>query len=140
MKCDNFTATQILREIKFRKFKKFQQFKNVFFGKIRGSEFWFLANLSNFQVPNLPKIQRSESLKLPQMTFLDHLNSPKCDFTQNWSGVKIIKFQQSPALTSHFESFWSIVYCSFWQFSTTNCDFTWNLNSRKILEFSHCVT
>jgi len=43
------------------------------------------------------------------MTFLDCLNSPKCDFTQNRSGGKIIKFQQSQALTSHFESFWSIV-------------------------------
>ena len=45
------------------------------------------------------------------MTFLDRLNSPKFDFTQNQSGSKIIKFQQSLALTSHFESFWSIVEC-----------------------------
>ena len=43
------------------------------------------------------------------MTFLDHLNSPKFDFMQNWSGGKIIKFEQSQALTSHFESFWSLV-------------------------------
>ena len=43
------------------------------------------------------------------MTFLDRLNLPKSNFTQNWSGGKIIKFQQSQALTSHFESFWSIV-------------------------------
>ena len=43
------------------------------------------------------------------MTFLDRLNSPKCDFTQNRSGSKIIKLQQSQALTSHFEIFWSIV-------------------------------
>ena len=43
------------------------------------------------------------------MTFLDCLNSPKCDFTQNKSGGKIDKFQQSQALTSHFENFWSIV-------------------------------
>ena len=43
------------------------------------------------------------------MTFLDHLNLPKLDFTQNRSGGKIIKYQQSQALTSHFESFWSIV-------------------------------
>ena len=45
------------------------------------------------------------------MTFLDRLNSPKFDFTQNRSGGKIIKFQQIQALTSHFESFWSIVDC-----------------------------
>ena len=44
------------------------------------------------------------------MTFLDHLNSSKFDFTENWSGDKIIKYQQSQALTSHFESFWSIVH------------------------------
>ena len=43
------------------------------------------------------------------MTFLDRLNSPKFDFTQNRSGGKMITFQQSQALTSHFESSWSIV-------------------------------
>ena len=43
------------------------------------------------------------------MIFLDRLNSLKFDFTQNLSDGKIIKFQQSQALTSHFESFWSIV-------------------------------
>ena len=47
------------------------------------------------------------------MTFLGRLNSPKFDFLQNLSGGKMIKFQQSQALTSHFKSFWSIVcYCS----------------------------
>ena len=44
------------------------------------------------------------------MTFLDCLNLPKFNFTQNRSGGKIIKFQQSQALTSHFEIFWSIVH------------------------------
>ena len=43
------------------------------------------------------------------MTFWDRLNSPKFDFTQNRSGGKMIKFQQSQSLTPHFESFWSIV-------------------------------
>ena len=43
------------------------------------------------------------------MIFLDRLNLSKFDFTQNWGGGTIIKFQQSQALTSHFESFWSIV-------------------------------
>ena len=40
---------------------------------------------------------------------LDCLKSPKLDFTENLSSRKIIQFQQSQALTSHFESFWSIV-------------------------------
>ena len=47
--------------------------------------------------------------KNAKMTFLDRLNSQKFDFTQNWNGCESIKYQQSPALTSHFESFWSIV-------------------------------
>ena len=38
------------------------------------------------------------------MTFFDCLNLPKFDFTQNQSGGKMIQFQQSQALTSHFES------------------------------------
>ena len=39
------------------------------------------------------------------MTFFDRLNLPKFDFTQNWSGGKIVIFQQSQALTSYSESF-----------------------------------
>ena len=57
--------------------------------------------------PKFTKIQSFESLKLPKMTFLHRSNALKFDFTQNRSGGKIIKFQQSQALTSHFESFWS---------------------------------
>ena len=68
-----------------------------------------LVNSSNFQVPNLPKIQSSEYLKLQKMTFMDRLNLPKLDFASNLNGSKIITFQQSQALTSHFESFCSIV-------------------------------
>ena len=45
------------------------------------------------------------------MTFLVRLNSSKFDFMSNQIGGKIIKFQHSQALTSHFESFWSIVIC-----------------------------
>ena len=55
------------------------------------------------------QIQSSESLKLPKMTLLDRLNPPKFDITKNRSGGKMIKFQQSQALTLHFESLWSIV-------------------------------
>ena len=68
------------------------------------------GKFEQFSSPNFTKIQSSESLKLSKMTFLDHLNSQKFDFTQKQSGGKIVKFQQSPALTSHFESFWSIVH------------------------------
>ena len=65
-----------------------------------------LVNLSNFQVPNLQKFKFQ---KITKMTFWDRLNLPKFDFTNNWSDGEIVKYQQSRALTSHFESFWSIV-------------------------------
>ena len=67
------------------------------------------SKLEQLSSPKFTKFQRSESLKLPIMTFLDCLNLPKFNFTYNLSGSKVIKFQQSQALTSHFESFWSIV-------------------------------
>ena len=69
-----------------------------------------LSKFEHLSSPKFTQIQGSESLKLPKITFLDRLNSPKLDFTQSRSGGKMIKFQQSQALPSHFESFWSIVY------------------------------
>ena len=64
-----------------------------------------LSNFEQLSTLKFTKIQSSESLKLPKLTFLDHLNSPKFDFMQNWSDGKIVKLQQSQALTSHFESY-----------------------------------
>ena len=83
-------------------FGQFKRSKNVIFGHFRTLNFG-LESCSNWQ--------KSKFLtsKIAKMTFLDCLNSPKFDFIQNLSGGKIIKFQQSQALTSHFESFWSIV-------------------------------
>ena len=52
------------------------------------------SKFEQLESPKFTKIQNSESLKL-LTTFLDHLNSLKFDFTQNWSGSKIIKYQQS---------------------------------------------
>ena len=90
---------------------------NLIFANFNGQKISFLAIvevlnfdfLSKFQVPNWPKFQSLEHLKLPNMTFLDRLCSTKFDFPLNQSGGNMIKFQQSQALTSHFESFWSIV-------------------------------
>ena len=59
------------------------------------------------------------------MTILDCLTSPKLYITQNWCGGKIIKFQQSQALTSQFESFLSIV--------------SWNMTKILFLG-SQCIT
>ena len=103
----NFAWNQIWWIQTFQKchFWPFQRFWMLNFGK-----FW------TWKLLKLIKNQNSETLKLPKMTFLECLNAPKLDFTQNQSGGKIIKFQQSQALTSHFESFWSIVwgYICFW--------------------------
>ena len=71
------------------------------------------SQFEQFSSPKFTKIQSSEVLKLAKMTFLECLNLPKFDFTKNWSGGKIIKFQQSQAITSHFESFWSVVHTNF---------------------------
>ena len=54
LKFENLTVTQILREIKFRQIQTVQKCN---FGNFRDSEFWFLVNLSIFQVPNLPKFK-----------------------------------------------------------------------------------
>ena len=80
--------------------------------------------MSIFQVPNLPKIQSSESPKLPKTTILDHLNYP------NWSGGKMFKLQYSKAWTSHFESFWSIVR----RLDLSKWPFLRLLRSRRILK------
>ena len=42
-------------------FGEFKWSKNVVFGNFRGSEFWFLVNLSNFKVPNYPNSKFSIS-------------------------------------------------------------------------------
>ena len=73
--------------------------------------------------PNFTKIQSSESLELPKITFLVGLNLPKFDFTQNLRAGRMIKFQQSQALTSHFESFWSIVHIKYnYYYEGYKCD------------------
>ena len=56
--------------------------------------------------PKCTKIQSSESLNWQKWHVWIHHNLIS---HKNWSGRKIIKFQQSQVLTSHFESFWSIV-------------------------------
>ena len=43
------------------------------------------------------------------MAFLARLNLLKFDFMLDRIDGNMVKFQQSQALTSHFESFWSIV-------------------------------
>ena len=47
---------------------------------LKGLNFDF-SKFEQLSRPKFTKIQNSESLKLPKMTFLDHLNAPKFDFT-----------------------------------------------------------
>ena len=67
------------------------------------------STFEQFVSSKFAKFQGWESLKLPKMTFWDYLNLPKYDFTENLSGSKMFRFQQCQALTSHYESFLSIV-------------------------------
>ena len=50
------------------------------------------------KVAEIDSNQNSGPLKFPKMTFLDRLNYPKFDLTQNWRGDKMIKFQQIQVL------------------------------------------
>ena len=68
LKFDLITATQILREIKKMLFLQILEVLNFDFSKLEQ----LLSPKFTFQ--------SSESLKLPKMTFLDHLISPKLDF------------------------------------------------------------
>ena len=58
--------------------------------------------------PKFTKIQSSES-KIAKNDIFGPFWFTKIWFHIIWSGGKMINFQQSQALTSHFESFWSIV-------------------------------
>ena len=51
-------------------FVEFRRFKNVIFGNFRGSQFGFYQIWATSKSQNLPKIQSSESLKWPKVTFL----------------------------------------------------------------------
>ena len=92
-------------------FGKLKKSKKVIFGNFRDTETWNLVNLLIESCSILLKSKFRTSY-IAKITFSGRLNSPKFDFTSNLSGGKMIKFQQSQALTSHFQSFWSIV--NFW--------------------------
>ena len=55
--CWNLIALPSLRFCVKSNFGIFAQFKNVIFSNFRGSESWFLVNVSNCQVPNLPNVK-----------------------------------------------------------------------------------
>ena len=101
-----FWSLIILPSLRFyvkSNFGECKRSKNVICGNSRGSESWFLVNLSTFQDPNFPKF-KVLSLQNCQIWHFEPFefakNSISCKI-----GVAVI-FQQSQALTSHFESFW----------------------------------
>ena len=106
--CGNVTICMPLRFDVKSNFYAFKLSKMSFLALLEVVNFDF-SNFEQFFNSKFTQFQNSESLKLVKMTFLDCFNSPKLDFTYNLSDGKIIKFQQSQALTSHFESFLSIV-------------------------------
>ena len=69
-------------------FGEFKRSRNVIFGNFRGSEFWFyLANLNNFQVPNLPKI-KVQSLQTAKNDVFGLFESAKMWFHVIWVTAK----------------------------------------------------
>ena len=121
----DFTTTPILGEIKIW---RIQTVKIVIFDNFRHSELWSLVN---FWLKSCSYWLKSKfrTSKIAKMTFLDCLKMPKFDFTQNRSDSKIIKYYQSQTLTSHFESFWSIVH---WD---KNCCFDYSMPYLKIWQY-----
>ena len=98
---DHFTATQILREIKFWWIQILVNSngpKMSFLPILEVLNFDF-SKFGTWKLLEITENQNSEPLKWPKMTFLDCLSSPKFDFTWNRKGSKIIKFQQCQAWT-----------------------------------------
>ena len=85
LECYHFTATPILCEIAFWGIQTVQKILILTILEVLNSDLNKFEQLSSF---NFTKIQSSESSILQKMTFLDRLNSPKFDITQNRSGVK----------------------------------------------------
>ena len=81
--CRNSIILPPLRFYMKSNFAEIKQSKNVIFGQFGDSELWNLVNLELAKCWNLLKNQNCEPLKLPKLTFLDRINSPKFDFTQN---------------------------------------------------------
>ena len=63
--------------------------KMSFFANLEVLKFDF-TKFEQLSSPKSPQIQTSESQKLPKMTFLDRLDSPKFDITYYLSDRKII--------------------------------------------------
>ena len=81
--CWNLTILLPLRFYMKSNFGEFKLSRNVTFGNFRLWRFCILifSQFEQLSTSKFTKIQSSEYLKLPKMTFLDCLNVPKFDFT-----------------------------------------------------------
>ena len=110
LKFDHFTTTPIYVKSNFGVFKRS---KNVISGNFGDSELWILVNLRLESCSNLLK-SKFRTSKIVKINIFGLFEFPKMWFHVKKSGSKMIKFQQSQAFTSHFESLWSKVKYKSW--------------------------
>ena len=79
--CWNLIILLPLRFYVETNFGKFKRSKNVIFFAILELLNFDISKFEQLSSPKFTKIQSSEALKLPKMTLLDRLNSPKFYFT-----------------------------------------------------------
>ena len=107
-----FTATQILREIKFWCHQTVEKCQSCQFLR---SWIVIFSRFSNFSTTNIPnfKVQSFQNWQIWHFwTFSIHQNLIS---RKIWVAVELSNFNKVKALTSHFESFWSIVFGgNFW--------------------------
>ena len=108
-KSHDFSITQILREIKFWQIQTVQK---CHFGNFRDSELWIWENLGFESCSNVLKIKIHTS-KMAKNDIFGPFEFAEIWFHVKSDGGKVIKLHQSQALTSHFQSVWSIVFCFF---------------------------
>ena len=87
----------------------FKRSKNVILAILEGLNFGF-SKFEQLSSPKCTKTKIQNIKNCQKIILLNRLNSPKFAFMQNLSGGKMIKFQQNQVLTSHFESFCSILH------------------------------
>ena len=111
-KCEFKAHSVEIQELREVNFSKMWTSKNGFFTVLNTT--LNFGKFGTWKIAQICQHANSEPLKLPKMAFLTFWIPQNLILCKIWVAVKII-FQQSQALTSHFESFWSIVL---WVFSS----------------------
>ena len=96
-KFNNFSATQILREIKFGNFT----FPEIYhFNTFRGSEFWFFNDFCTYGRLIFNKLTKFRDSKMAKTAFLELLDSPKLISREMWMTEKSKIFHTAKAIFS----------------------------------------